>query len=290
VVATIKGWPQYGPLFEEQRRAVESVGGEMIVVDGSGNAPPPENAIGAQTRWLSVPGEGVFQLRARAYDLVRAPIVAQTEDHCLVDEAWARAALQLHEEFPEASVIGGVVENGARDRLDDWAVFFIGHFRDIPGVGHGRRVQVAGVTNVTYKRHALEGLRQLGELGVNEAMHQRELSARGVTVLIDDRLRVVHIQSLGLKGMTAIAWHAARSAAAMRRERWTPLSAIRALATPLSPYVYLGFIAKAVARQRYQRKAFVASAPVVFALLGVRAAAELVGYVAGAGDSARRFN
>lgn len=290
VVATIQGWPGYREMFAIQRRAVDSVGGEMIVVDGSHNPAPSPVQVGPMTTWISAPGEGIFQLRARAYAVARAPIVAQTEDHCAVDDEWARTAIELHSEFPDAAVIGGVVENGAPERIDDWAVFFIGHFRDMPGVGRGRRVPMAGLTNVTYKRGALEGMDQIGDLGVNEAMHQRALSAQGQQVLIDDRLRVLHIQSLGLGKMTSVAWHAARSAAAMRRQRWTPWTLIRALATPLSPYVYVALITSAVARQRYATRAFVSSAPAVFALLGVRAAAEIVGYLAGAGDSTRRFN
>lgn len=289
VVATLAGWPANAAVFRTQRAAVEAVGGEMIVIDGSDRPTPPQDAIGSNTTWISAPGEGIFRLRARAYALVRGTIVAQTEDHCQVEPDWGRVLLQLHEEHPEAAVIGGVVENGSPNRVDDWAVFFIGHFRDMPGVGKARRVPLVGLTNVSYKRSALEGMRPLSDGSFNEAAHQRMLAARGEVLLIDDRLRVSHIQSQGAMGMITISWHSARAQAGMRRERMSGRELVRFAASPVAPLVYAALIASAVARQRYATRAFVTSSPMILGLLALRAAAEVVGYLAGPGDSLRRF-
>lgn len=289
IVATNAGWPEYSAVFRTQRAAIDAVGGEMIVADGSDKPAPPQDQIGARTTWIKAPGEGVLQLRRHAYPLARGPIIGQTEDHCVLGADWGTTALALHAEHPEAAVIGGVVENGSPKRPEDWAVFFVGHFRDMPGVGRARRVPIVGLTNVTYKRHALDDLDLTREFGVNEAVHQRMLAARGETLLIDDRLRVSHIQSQGLAGMLRISWHSARTQAGMRREHMTPSAVVRLLAAPLSPIVYGALITSAVARQRYEPRAFVSCLPVLVGLLGLRAIGEIVGYAAGMGDSARRF-
>lgn len=289
IVATLGGWPGYARVFNTQRAAVEAVGGELIIIDGSDWPPPTQDLIGPHTTWISAPGEGVFQLRGHAYPVARGGIIAQSEDHCEFDPDWGEVVLRLHQEHPEAVVIGGVVENGSPNRMDDWAVFFIGHFRDMPGVGEAHRVPIAGLTNVSYKRSALNGLSPLGDTGVNEAMLQRSLAADGQILLIDDRLRVSHIQSQGVAGMIRISWHSARNQAGMRRERMTPRELVRLAASPVSPLVYMALIGSAVARQRYATRSFLVSSPMIMGLLAVRAIAEVVGYAAGPGDSARRF-
>ena len=290
IVATTHGWPDYRAVFLTHRAAVEAVGGELIVADSSGNSPPPAGDVGPAVTWLSAPGEGVFQLRTRSYPLTRAPIIAHTEDHCVLDPDWARTALELHRQYPDAAVIGAVIENGSQEQLNDWANFFVGHVWDMPGVGEGRQVSSAGLTCVTYKRRAIEGMTSVGELGVNEAYHQRLLTKRGEQVLMDDRLRCVHVQSGGVRRAVARTWHSARAGAAMRRERISPRSLVRIALTPVLPIVYSVAIARSVAQRRYHPGRAVASAPYIVGFLGVRAVAEVVGYVAGVGDSASRFD
>jgi hypothetical protein len=289
VVATLGGWPDYAPAFRGHRAAIEAVGGELLVIDGS-EAPEPDAAdLGPAVIWVKARGEGVFQAHARAFPMTRAPIVASTEDHCYIDAAWGRTILDLHIEYPHASVIGGVVENASTKTLNDWALFLSGHYRDIPGVGTGRRVAMAGVTTISYKREALTGLAAAGESGVNEARHQRELSAQGRIVLIDDRLRVRHVQTRTIRQALTLHWHASRSAAALRRERPTPLGLLRVLAAPLQPAIFWLILGRAVIERRYARRQFFAATPLILAMYGVRAAAEVTGTVAGAGDSRTRF-
>jgi hypothetical protein len=290
IVATTHGWPDYREIFLTQRAAIEAVGGELIVGDSSGNPAPTVADVGSNVTWLSAPGDGVFQLRARSYPLARAPIVAHTEDHCVLANDWGEVALELHRQYPDAAVIGAVVENGSQDALNDWAGFFIGHVWDMPSVGHGRRVESAGLTCVTYKRRAIEGMTTVGDLGVNEAYHQLALTRRGEQVLMDDRLRCVHVQSGGIRRATRRTWHAARAAAAMRRQKLTPRSLFRIALTPLLPIVYSGAIARQVALRGYHRGHAIASAPYIVGFVAVRAVAEVVGYVAGMGDSGNKFD
>jgi hypothetical protein len=290
IVATTHGWDDYRRIFMTQRAAIEAAGGELIVGDSSGHPPPTTADVGPAVTWISAPGDGVFQLRTRAYPVARAPIVAHTEDHCVLDQDWAKTALELHRQYPDAAVIGAVVENGSTDALNDWANFFVGHVWDMPSVGQGRQVGAAGLTCVTYKRHAIEGMTSVGDMGVNEAYHQLELSKRGEKVLMDDRLRCSHVQSGGVKRAVKRTWHAARAGAAMRREKLTPRQAVRIALTPVLPIWYSAAIARQVIARRYHRRDALASAPYIVGFLGIRAVAEVVGYVAGMGDSGNRFD
>jgi hypothetical protein len=290
IVATTHGWPDYRDVFLTQRAAVEAVGGELIVADSSGKPAPSVADVGPSVTWLSVPGAGVFRLRALSYPVTRAPIVAHTEDHCVLDPDWGKIALELHAQYPDAAVIGAVVENGSQEALNDWANFFVGHVWDMPGVGEGRQVEAAGLTCVTYKRRAIEGMTTVGDMGSNEAYHQRLLSQRGEMVLIDDRLHCSHVQSGGVRKAVSRTWHAARAGAAMRRVGLTPRSILRIALTPVLPIWYTAAIGRQVAVRRYHRGRALASAPYIVGLLGVRVVAEVVGYVAGMGDSANRFD
>jgi hypothetical protein len=290
IVATTHGWPDYREIFLTQRAAIEAVGGELIVADSSGNPAPTDDDIGTSVTWLSAPGDGVFQLRTRSYPLTRAPIVAHTEDHCALGPDWGALALELHRQYPDAAVIGAVIENGSQDALNDWAGFFVGHVWDMPGVGEGRQVGNAGLTCVTYKRHAIEGITPVGDMGVNEAYHQLALTRRGEKVLIDDRLRCVHVQSGGVRRAVQRTWHAARAGAAMRRARITPRSLLRIALTPVLPIWYSAIIARQVLARRYHRRDALASAPYIVGFLGVRAVAEVVGYLGGMGDSGNKFD
>jgi hypothetical protein len=76
----------------------------------------------------------------------------------------------------------------------------------------------------------------------------------------------------------------------MRREKISPRSLLRIALTPVLPIAYSAAIARSVAQRRYHTGRALASAPYIVGFLGVRAVAEVVGYVAGVGDSASRFD
>ena len=45
-----------------------------------------------------------------------------TEDHCVAGDGWLQSVVRAHEAADAA--VGGAVENGATDRVVDWAVYF----------------------------------------------------------------------------------------------------------------------------------------------------------------------
>src|SRR5688500_14041461 len=121
VVGTIQGWPDITPALRSLELAAERVGGEVIVVDGSGKVSPRPDVLAAVTRWVSAPGASVFQCRYQGYRLARGDVVAITEDHCLARADWADRMIASHREHPGAAAIGGRVGNAAHRRIREWA-------------------------------------------------------------------------------------------------------------------------------------------------------------------------
>ena len=286
VVATRDGWPRYKAYFDHHRREIESVGGELLVLDGTTKPPPPPDAIGPNTRWISEPGNSVLALRALGYPQARGEIVAISEDHTRVPVGWAAAILECHAEHPEAVAIGGSVDNGTSRSYVEWADFFCGHDREIPPVGRAKRAGLLGLTNVSYKRDILKWNRPLSGIGVNEAVFQRELARAGEVMLLDDRIRCEHEQPLTFKSATRLLYHAGRMGAGGRRQRMNPGEIARIIATPMSPIILTARLGVWLAMRRHYRARFLVEMPAIMWFYGARAVGELVGYAAGPGKSA----
>jgi hypothetical protein len=291
VLSTSRGWSSYRPFHESQRRALNRVGGEIIVVDGSNEVPPSSDMIGPETIWLRVPNEpSAFVLRLAGYRAARGAVVAFGEDHIDLAPDWAEAVLRAHAEHPEAAVIGGAMENGSRNELFSKAHFLVGWGRWVAPLPRDQPVRLATWGNLSFKRNALQGIRSIGGIGVNETIHQHVLARSGAVIMLDDRIRAIHVQRFGLADATRVQFHTGRTLAAYRRVRMTSAEWLRAVVTPFSPPLLLARLAWATLhRPRYLRD-FVGAAPAVFWLFASRAAGELVGYATGPGDSPRRVN
>lgn len=272
-------------MFEAQRRALDVVGGELIVVDGSAEEVPSEDVLGPLTRWLKHPGESVLALRVRGYREARGSIIAQSEDHVRVPPDWASAILRAHAEYPEAAAIGGCAENGSTGSVAEWAAFLVGHGRFVPPLGVGTSATVLGLMNVSYKRWAIEGIQAVDGVGVNEVLHQRALARSGAQLLFDDRIRSTHVQSMSIGGAGMLSFHAGRTMAATRRARMTAAEWARLMLTPFAAPALAARLGLLLFRRRHYRREFMAASPVVVWLFACRTAGELVGYSAGAGDS-----
>ena len=66
--ATIRGCPDARLPVDATRDQLRKLGGELVVVDGRGQPAPAADEIGDHVRWISRPGESVFQLRLAGYD------------------------------------------------------------------------------------------------------------------------------------------------------------------------------------------------------------------------------
>src|SRR5437588_9721913 len=124
VIACTVGRPYLDRCLAALHRQQGGIPAEIIVVDRVGDdvirfvghAYPGVRLIAADAA-RSVP-----ELRALGIRAASGAVVALTEDHCIPPPDWLAAIRRAHASHP-APAIGGAVDNGAADRLLDWAVF-----------------------------------------------------------------------------------------------------------------------------------------------------------------------
>jgi hypothetical protein len=288
VVGTIQGWPDIEPNVRSLEVAAGRVGGEVIVVDGSGQPAPPPGALGPAVCWIAEPGTSVFRGRLRGYRKARGEIVAITEDHCLAPPSWAERMIAGHREHPEAAAIGGSVENGASRSAMDWASFIIVQVAVMAPIRSGVAARLSGAVNVSYKRRALDAVDDNDGMGVMDGLHQAALLRKGERLVADDRIRIVHDQSLGFRGTTAIHFHAGRTMSAFRRQTMGPREWARFVGAFVVPIARFGRIVALGGRKGYARH-IARSAPAIVWLLYAQALGQFLGYATGAGGSANQL-
>jgi hypothetical protein len=283
-ISTVQGWPEIAANLQTVIESVRAVGGEVVLTDGSGNPPPSAREVGPEVVWLSYPGESVFQLRGRGYQAARGEIVAITEDHVRVPPNWARQMLDAHASHPEATAVGGSVENAATGNAMDWGSFLVVQANVAAPIHSGVAKRLSGAVNVSYKRHAIEAMETYGGLGAMDGLHQRHLAATGATLVNDDSIRVLHDQSLGFIGTTAIHYNAGRTMSGFKRQHMDGVQWLRVIGAPIIP---LARYARAVAllTSRGYGPQLARSAPAMVWLLYSQGVGQFIGYLAGPGDS-----
>jgi hypothetical protein len=284
-IATRQGWPGIEPCLASVLPEADAVDGEVIVADGSGREPPPSSYGLGRLVWLSKPDASVFQLSRLGLDHAKGPLVAVTEDHCVVHRGWARSILDAHAEHPEADAVGGAIENGSTDTAIDWASYYItqGPFQGPLPKGPARRI--ATEANLSFKRPALDGLSDRDGMGYIVLLHLIELHRRGAILVNDDRLVVDHFQSVSFAETSWIHFHNGRTIAAFRRPRMTRNEWLRMGALGLLPWYRAARVVRIGFSKRRLRRQLVGAIPGILWLEACHAAGELLGYVAGAGDS-----
>lgn len=289
MVATVQGWPKARLPVDALREQLTKVGGEMVVMDGSGRPAPTEGDIGRAVTWISRPGESVFQLRAAGYDVCRGEIVAVTEDHCAPAPDWCERILAAHAAHPEAMAIGGAVDNGTTDHLMDWATFVVTQGPFIWPLVNGPADRIVGPASVAYKRAVLERRPDHAALGAIELFDTAAMRRPSELLLNDDSIRVTHHQSMGVGGTAAIQFHNGRTIAGFRRHQMSKGDWLRIAGSPVLPLYRTVRSVTGAWRKRVPRRLVVATVPGIAFLHYSQMIGELVGYLRGPGSSPRRL-
>lgn len=286
-VSTVQGWPDIKAAVVDAAESVRRAAGELIVTDGSDRPAPSAAELGDGVRWLSLPGLSVFQLRERGYAAATGEIVAVTEDHVHVPREWARQLVAAHHAHPEASAIGGSVENGATGGVMDWGSFLIVQAPVAAPIRTGRARRLSGAVNVAYKRSAIERIDDYGGLGAMDGLHQRGLMQAGAVLINDDSIRVLHDQSLGFRGTTAIHYNAGRTMSGFKRAHLGLVDVIRIVGAPFVPLArYVRTVA--LLAPRGYGPVLMRCTPAILWLLYAQGVGQLWGYLFGPGDSPRK--
>jgi hypothetical protein len=283
LVATRQGWPAIAPCIEALIHQVRDVGGELIVVDASGRDAPD---LDAPVRWLPQPTSmSVFQLRQTAYGESRGEIVAATEDHCRVMAGWCRRILDLHAAHPEAAAIGGALDNGTTSNLIDWAAFIVTQAPAVAPLPHGPVERTTGAANVSLKRRAVERLPSHDGFGTIELFDTAEVAPGDEILLQDDSLVVLHDQSMGFVGTSAIEFHNGRTLGGFRRQFMSGRDWTRVAAAGVLPLYRSAQMVSIASRKRIPKRSLVAAIPWIVWLEYCTGVGQLLGYATGPGDS-----
>lgn len=226
------------------------------------------------------------QLRAAGLLAARGAIVALTSDACVPAPGWADAVRRAHRQ--PAAAIGGAVENGATTRLLDWAVFFCEYGRYMLPLAPARTSDLPA-QNVSYKRDALAGIRELLLSGAWEPLWHWQLVSQGAELCRDPSVVVTLRTHFTVAGFVRERFHYARSFAGQRLAGapW-PRRAAFAVAAVLLPPLLLARMAGQLLPKRRALGRLACSVPYLVLFACAWAAGECVGYAAGPGTSASR--
>ncbi|MEO8130595.1 MAG: glycosyltransferase [Bryobacteraceae bacterium] len=289
IIATTHAWPELKMTLDSLWPQLQSLGGELIIGDGDGRGIPTDFVTqfpGAVC--VTMPGASIFALRSACIQRSRGDIVFLTEDHCVLSENWCAGLLESHRKYPCAAVISGSIENGSADKLMDWANFFIAHGPMMGPVKEGESRHIS-LSAAAFKRSALP--REFPPEGVMEMLYLMELSRQGGKLFNNNKVSVAHVQSFGFWNTFAVHYHNGRSIAGFRKRSAGPWSRLLRIGScAILPVFLLARSGYGVLRKRRFVSQFLLAFPLMAALATCHAAGELMGYLAGPGNSPAKLS
>jgi hypothetical protein len=237
-----------------------------------------------EVRVISTPaGTTIPQMRHLAFEAARASTVAVIEDHVLVPPDWASQLLEA--QAGREVVIGGSVENAATETLVDWAAFLCEYSHCIPPIPAGRVSWLTG-NNVAYPAGLLASARSVTASGAWENVLHDTLRDRGVPLECHPEIAVGHKMHYSIGDYLSQRYLYARSYAGAR-VRGAGIArrvGMGAASIALPPLLLWRTVSRILPKAPY-RPLLAKSLPLIGLFVVAWAAGELVGYIAGPGDS-----
>lgn len=181
VVPSVNGWGDLAGCLRALEAQPNGVALEVIVADRVGeDVRERVRREHPEVRLLEAPaGTTIPRLREMAFGAARADVVGVIEDHVIVPPDWAERMLAEHQ--GGAEVVGGAVDNAARDRVVDWAAFLCEYSHCLVPPPRGPAPWLTG-NNVTYRRALLERFRAtIAEGGWENRLHDA-MKAAGIAL------------------------------------------------------------------------------------------------------------
>jgi len=218
--------------------------------------------------------------RAVGLGLAQGELIAMTEDHAVPASDWVSQILAAHRQ--RFGVLGGAIENGI-DHPMNWALYYcdFGRYGCPLPTSH---VEYVSDVNVSYKRDALDAVRDVWQGEYHETTVHWTMKQRGIELRLDPMLKVYQHRppmTFGKAFRERTEWgrvFAETRVAAIG----LPQRIIFALVAPLLPAVLLARVAKNMLRQHRSFMQMTATLPLAAGLLIGWAWGELVGYINGA--------
>ena len=233
---------------------------------------------------IEVPGDTpIPQMRARAFAVVDAPLVAVIEDHVQVPPGWVRRALASSGDTGD--IVAGPVGNLATHTLVDRAAFLCEYSHCLPPVLSGPSDWLPG-NSVVYPRDLLlvHG-HTVARGGWENELHDA-MKAAGRRLRFVAELEVGHDKHYSVWEYFSQRYLYARSYAGNRvRGKGLIPKLVYAGATLLLPAILLTRIARRVGHRPEYRTTFLRALPLLGVFVSAWAAGEVVGYLFGPGQA-----
>ena len=206
-------------------------GGEVVVGSGAGPMPP---TLSDQPNllWFAHATAGIFSLRREAISRARGDVVVLTEDHCEVEPGWLAQVLESHARHPDADVVVGRVVNGTTATAIDRAAFFVSLGPLMTPVDRLASAAAIPVAGAALKRRTIERLTSCtGEMPF-ELVPSATLEQLGLRVVVDDGLRMAHLQAGSWALHARLHFHNARAVSGSKWRRGQPRTWLRLVGSP----------------------------------------------------------
>ncbi len=221
--------------------------------------------------------------RAVGLSLARGRVVAMTEDYAVPAEDWCLQIRKAHEQ-PYAA-IGGAIENGVDEPLN-WALYYCDFGR------YGRPLRSAEASyvsdvNISYKREALEAIRDVWRSVYHETTVNWTLRSNGQSLFLDSRLLVYEHRprlTVSQAFREKIEW--GRIFAETRiAKRSLSIRFLYAAGTLLLPTILTFRVFRTMLHRRGSAAHVVQTLPLAACLVAGTALGEFLGYLSGQPDS-----
>lgn len=292
VVPSVNGFADLQDCLRALEHERATLALEVLVVERCGEG--VRAATASTFPWVTIvpvaTNETIPEMRRRAFELSRAPMVAVIEDHVIVPSGWARAmrdALQAVDGATRA-VVGGSVVNGAFNGVVDWAAFLCEYSHCLPPLEAGDVSWLTG-NNVIYPRDLL--LQHRAALGGDrwESVLHDAMRASGVRLVCRPDIIVVHKKHYSVGEYTSQRYLYSRAYAGARAVRSSaPARLVQGAGAFLLPPVLFARVVRRVRRSGTHARELRQSLPLLALFVGSWAAGEIVGAWFGGGDALER--
>lgn len=235
-----------------------------------------------EVSFLPLPGRRPYAaLRSSGLRAARGRVLAITEDQCIPPPQWCANVLEAHA-APHAA-IGGPMEKQQPDTALGWAIYLREFTSYIPPVAEGPSESLTDA-NVSYKRAALEAIRDVWAEAFHEPQVHGALRERGETLWLSPALLTYQQRTMDLGEAVGERFAFGRLYGSLRVAGAPPARRLLLLAgSVLLPAVLLGRVIVAVVRKGRYFGPCLLALPHLALFATVWSCGEFTGYLTGRG-------